>query len=83
MLTAPMSLNPLLELAALTNPPELAALRNPLMVAAPMSLDHLVPAALSDLQVAAVLRSPLLLLEEPVVPKSLLEEPAAPGLQPA
>ena len=82
MLTAPMSLNPLLELAALTNPPELAALRNPLMVAAPMSLDHLVPAALIDLQVAAVLRSPLL-LEEPLVPKSLLEEPAAPGLQPA
>ena len=70
VLAAPMSLNPLV----------LAALRNPLMLAAPMSLDPLVPAVPTDLPVPAALRS---LLEEPVVPNSLLEVLAAPGPQPA
>jgi hypothetical protein len=69
MLAASMSLNLLV----------LAALRSLLEVpAAPMN--PLALAALRNPPVPAVLRS---LLEVPVVPTSLLEESAAPALQPA
>lgn len=50
------------------------------MLGAPMSLDPLVPAVPRSLPVPAALRN---LLEEPVVPRSLLEVLAAPALQPA
>jgi hypothetical protein len=58
LVAAPMSLNPLLVPAALTDLPVLAALRSPLMLAAPMSLNPLVPAELTSLELPVVPTNP-------------------------